>query len=150
MHITIVCDVTQCKSILAGESGGFRPLGNLTYLRVWHDNSGKGHGASWYLKYIVVHDVLTKQKYYFLCNRWLAVEHDDGMVRSPSVWKPLKILLFLNLFHFELAIFTRKGSNTVRENKTAKVFAFSWFMVSLFDQNELRQCFVELGTDCSS
>ena len=57
-----------------------RPLGNLHYLRVWHDNSGKGHDASWYLKYIVIHDVQTHKKYYFLCNRWLAVEHDDGMV----------------------------------------------------------------------
>ena len=58
----------------------FRPLGNLHYLRVWHDNSGKGQAASWYLKYIVIHDVQTSKKYYFLCNRWLAVEYGDGMV----------------------------------------------------------------------
>ena len=66
----------------------FRPLGNLHYLRVWHDNSGKGHNASWYLKYIVIHDVQTGKKYYFLCNRWLAVEHEDGMVRLILVRSP--------------------------------------------------------------
>ena len=49
-------------------------------MRIWHDNSGKGYNASWYLKYIVVNDPQTQQKYHFLCNRWLAVEQDDGQV----------------------------------------------------------------------
>ena len=57
-----------------------RPLGKLSYMRIWHDNSGKGYNASWYLKYIVVNDPQTRQKYHFLCNRWFAVEQDDGQV----------------------------------------------------------------------
>jgi len=55
-------------------------LGNLNYLRVWHDNSGKGRDASWFLKYIVVHDLQTREKSYFICQNWLAVEKDDGMI----------------------------------------------------------------------
>jgi hypothetical protein len=27
----------------------FRPLGELTFLRIWHDNSGPGDYASWFL-----------------------------------------------------------------------------------------------------
>ena len=57
-----------------------RLLGKLSYMRIWHDNSGKGYNASWYLKYIVVNDPQTRQKYHFLCNRWFAVEQDDGQV----------------------------------------------------------------------
>ena len=30
-----------------------RSLGLLNYIRVWHDNSGKGASASWFLKYIM-------------------------------------------------------------------------------------------------
>mgnify|MGYP002787401723 CR=1 FL=1 len=43
----------------------FRPLGDLTYLRIWHDNSGLGDYASWYLKFVIIQDLQTKQKYYF-------------------------------------------------------------------------------------
>ncbi|XP_063604126.1 uncharacterized protein LOC134779789 [Penaeus indicus] len=52
-------------------------LGNLQFLRIWHDNSGKGAEASWYVRYIIFRDVQTGQKYEFIANRWFAVEHDD-------------------------------------------------------------------------
>ncbi|XP_033743898.1 polycystic kidney disease protein 1-like 2 [Pecten maximus] len=55
-------------------------LGPLTYLRIWHDNKGKGKHQGWYLSKVVVSDLQTGQTYYFMCNRWLAVEEDDGMV----------------------------------------------------------------------
>lgn len=40
-----------------------RPLGKLNYIRIWHDNSGEGNMASWYLKFIIVHDLQTREKY---------------------------------------------------------------------------------------
>ena len=52
----------------------------MNYLRIWHDNSGKGKMASWYLKYIIVHDLQTREKFYFLCMDWLAVEKSDGLI----------------------------------------------------------------------
>ncbi|KAL4239265.1 hypothetical protein ACF0H5_000082 [Mactra antiquata] len=55
-------------------------LGALMYLRIWHDNSGKGRMASWYLNHVIVRDVQTEKKYYFIANRWFAVEEDDGQV----------------------------------------------------------------------
>jgi polycystin 1L2 len=54
-------------------------LGELNFLRIWHDNSGKGGMASWYLKHIVIHDLQTREKYYFICEKWLAVDKDDNM-----------------------------------------------------------------------
>ncbi len=59
-----------------------RPLGKLSYLRIWHDNSGGGTNASWYLKYIVINDPQTHERFHFICNRWLAVELGDGQVRG--------------------------------------------------------------------
>lgn len=55
-----------------------RKLGKLTYLRIWHDNSGKGAMRSWFLSFVVVKDVQTKEQYEFICNKWFAVEKGKG------------------------------------------------------------------------
>ena len=55
-------------------------MGNMQYMRIWHDNSGLGDDASWFLKYIIVHDLQTRQKFYFICEDWLAVEKSDGKI----------------------------------------------------------------------
>jgi polycystin 1L2 len=47
-------------------------------MKIWHDNSGKGDFASWFLKYIIVHDLQTREKSYFICENWLAIEKSDG------------------------------------------------------------------------
>jgi len=49
---------------------------------VWHDNAGKGKYQSWYLNYIIVHDLQTKERSYFIANKWFAVEESDGQVTS--------------------------------------------------------------------
>lgn len=51
-----------------------RKLGRLTYLRIWHDNSGSGKKRSWFLNFIVVRDVQTGEKFEFICNKWFAIE----------------------------------------------------------------------------
>ena len=53
-------------------------MGELTYIKIWNDSSGKGNDASWFLKHVIVHDLQTRQKFYFLCEKWLAVEYGDG------------------------------------------------------------------------
>ncbi|XP_078607411.1 polycystin-1-like protein 2 isoform X2 [Branchiostoma floridae x Branchiostoma japonicum] len=53
-------------------------MGPLNYIHVWHDNSGDD--PSWFLNKIIVTDVYTERKYYFLCNKWFAVEEGDGKV----------------------------------------------------------------------
>jgi hypothetical protein len=55
-----------------------RPLGDLIYMKIWHDNSGHGDKASWFLKRVIVRDLQTKEKFYFSCQKWMAIEKDDG------------------------------------------------------------------------
>ncbi|XP_078613154.1 polycystin-1-like [Branchiostoma floridae x Branchiostoma japonicum] len=55
-------------------------LGALQSLRIWHNNSGKGADASWYLDRVQVRDLDTNKMYYFLCDKWLAVNEDDSEV----------------------------------------------------------------------
>ncbi|XP_022801964.1 uncharacterized protein LOC111339550, partial [Stylophora pistillata] len=55
-----------------------RCLGKLKTLRIWQDNTG--NDPSWYLLRIMVHDVQSDIKTWFICDRWLAVEEDDGCV----------------------------------------------------------------------
>ncbi|XP_019360809.1 PREDICTED: polycystic kidney disease protein 1-like 2 [Gavialis gangeticus] len=48
------------------------PLGELQRIRLWHDNSG--NSPSWYVNRVLVHDLAWDQKWYFLCNSWLAID----------------------------------------------------------------------------
>ncbi|UJR16862.1 hypothetical protein I4U23_003760 [Adineta vaga] len=54
-------------------------LGLLNCIRIWHDNSGKS-SASWFLKYIIIRDLQTMEKFHFISQRWFAVEKDDGKI----------------------------------------------------------------------
>ncbi len=58
----------------------FRSLGPLNYIRIWHDNSGAGASASWFLKYLIIRDLQTMEKWYFIGQQWFAVEKGDGRV----------------------------------------------------------------------
>lgn len=55
-------------------------LGSLVFLKIWHDNSGQGRAASWFLKFIIVHDLQTRERFYFICNNWLALDKSDGRI----------------------------------------------------------------------
>ena len=62
-----------------------RSLGVLNYVRIWHDNAGgSGSSSSWFLKYLIVRDLQTLEKSYFICQQWLAVEEDGGNVSSEK------------------------------------------------------------------
>ncbi|XP_060073681.1 polycystin-1-like protein 2 [Ylistrum balloti] len=60
--------------------GTTESLGELNYIRVWHDNSGSGGERSWYLSKITIDDPQTRKRYVFLCDKWLSYDHDDGMI----------------------------------------------------------------------
>ncbi|CAF1261744.1 unnamed protein product [Adineta steineri] len=57
-----------------------KSLGILNRIHIWHDNTGQGGSASWFLKYIIIRDLQTMEKFDFICERWLAVEKDDGKI----------------------------------------------------------------------
>ena len=71
----------------------------MNYLRIWHDNSGGGNYASWYLSSMVVRDVQTNEVTEFICNNWLAQEKDSQVVIAcQGTTKPVKKLHFWKLF----------------------------------------------------
>uniref|UniRef100_A0A6I9LA11 Lipoxygenase homology domains 1 n=2 Tax=Peromyscus maniculatus bairdii TaxID=230844 RepID=A0A6I9LA11_PERMB len=53
-------------------------LGPLTKIRIRHDNTGNRPG--WFLDRVDITDMNNEITYYFPCQRWLAVEEDDGQL----------------------------------------------------------------------
>ncbi|XP_066103488.1 lipoxygenase homology domain-containing protein 1 isoform X2 [Saccopteryx bilineata] len=53
-------------------------LGPLTKIRIGHDNAGNKGG--WFLDRVDITDTNNEITYYFPCQRWLAVEEDDGQL----------------------------------------------------------------------
>lgn len=51
-------------------------LGELTKLRIWHDESSF-FKSNWHLEYVKVDDLQTGQSYMFPCNKWLSSKKDD-------------------------------------------------------------------------
>ena len=116
-----------------------RPLGNLNYLKIWHDNSGKDNKASWFLSYIIVNDIQTKERFYFLCNHWLAVEYGDGQIERgifialDKQKTELKYLIekqaktYLNDTHLWLSVFRKPiQSSFTRLDRVTSCFVFHY------------------------
>ncbi|CAF0880040.1 unnamed protein product, partial [Brachionus calyciflorus] len=53
-----------------------KDLGLLTFIKIWHDNSGR-RNSSWFLKFVVINQVKTNEKYYFIHENWLALDKGD-------------------------------------------------------------------------
>ena len=53
-------------------------LGSMIHTRIWHDNSG--NNPSWFLSRLMVKDLTTNRVYYFMLDKWLAVDEEDGSV----------------------------------------------------------------------
>ncbi|MBN3300355.1 LOXH1 protein, partial [Amia calva] len=53
-------------------------LGELSKIRIWHDN--KGITPGWHLEFVDVKDDVMDKTFRFPCDRWLAKNEDDGQV----------------------------------------------------------------------
>ena len=53
-------------------------LGTITSLRVWHDNHGLS--PAWFLKRVILRDLQSDACVVFICERWFALEEDDGVI----------------------------------------------------------------------
>lgn len=53
-------------------------LGKLTYLRIWHDNSGPS--PNWYFSRLQLLNVQTGEQFFFVVDNWLAIDEGDGQV----------------------------------------------------------------------
>ncbi|CAF3754605.1 unnamed protein product [Adineta steineri] len=100
-----------------------KSLGLLDYIRIWHDNTGEGSSASWFLKYIIVRDLQTLDKSYFISQQWFAVEKDDGRIErtlpiaSEAEMQEFSYVLSKKAYHsisdghLWFSIFSRPPSN---------------------------------------
>ncbi|XP_078594496.1 polycystin family receptor for egg jelly-like [Branchiostoma floridae x Branchiostoma japonicum] len=74
-----------------------QPLGGLTHLQVWHNNAG--YSPSWFLSQVVVVNKGTNVTTYFLCNRWLSIDKEDGNIeRVVPAAGPEEMTKFRNVF----------------------------------------------------
>lgn len=98
-QITIHKNIDSGRGLLArGNTDKFfvnlpHYLGSIKRLKVWHDCSGPD--PSWFLDSIIVKDKEQDQTTLFKCNRWLALEREDGKIERsllPSSKKDLKSL----------------------------------------------------------
>ncbi|XP_041473066.1 uncharacterized protein LOC121422223 isoform X1 [Lytechinus variegatus] len=115
------------------------PLGTLNYMRIWHDNSGKGKMQGWYVKYIAIRDIQTRERFYFIVNQWFSVVEDDGQIdRLIPVAGREQMQNFSHLFsnhsrknfndgHLWFSIIARPpGSRFTRFQRAACCLMFLW------------------------
>lgn len=82
-------------------------LGTVFKIKIWHDNSGKS--PAWFFHQVLITCNETGEKWYFLGNRWLAVEKGDGKIEMEIRSAGRKeSLAFRYLFHF-------RGAKTLGE-----------------------------------
>ncbi|CAL8342625.1 unnamed protein product [Boreogadus saida] len=83
-------------------------LGHLQSIRLWHDNSGSDPG--WYVNKVVVKDLQTERKWYFLCNCWLAEDVGDCILDMVfPVATEMDLKGFSNLFYSKMFSGFRDG-----------------------------------------
>ena len=96
-------------------------LGNLTDIRIWHDN--KGSNPAWFLQDIFVTNQQTEEEWYFFASRWLSLDKRGGNVElylEPrkkdrlASFKPLcygRTARNLSEGHIWISLFTRPPQN---------------------------------------
>ena len=53
-------------------------FGSLKHIRIWHNN--EGNYPSWNLLRVMIQDIQTDQRWWFVCDDWLAVDESDGKI----------------------------------------------------------------------
>ncbi|XP_059213530.1 lipoxygenase homology domain-containing protein 1 [Centropristis striata] len=87
-------------------------MGELSKVRVWHDNSGPSPG--WHLDYIDVKDEIMDKTFRFPCDRWLAKNDDDGQIMRELACANNDCLDLNEKTKYEICITT--GETETKEN----------------------------------
>ncbi|XP_047448234.1 lipoxygenase homology domain-containing protein 1 [Mugil cephalus] len=84
-------------------------LGELSKVRVWHDNKGPAPG--WHLEYIDVKDEAMDQTFRFPCDRWLAKNEDDGQIMRELACANNDSIDLSDKTKYEIATTTANGDD---------------------------------------
>lgn len=82
-------------------------LGEVQYIHVWHDNSGKY--PSWYFGHLIIKERQTGKQWTFFNNSWFALEKGDGKIN-----RILTPISSLEMKSFKYSLNSR-GSNSFAE-----------------------------------
>ncbi|XP_053732656.1 lipoxygenase homology domain-containing protein 1-like isoform X2 [Synchiropus splendidus] len=88
-------------------------LGDLSKVRVWHNNKGAAPG--WHLEYIDVKDELMDKTFRFPCDRWLAKNDDDGQIMRELACANNEYLDLDEKTKYEICVTTGDSAET-KEN----------------------------------
>uniref|UniRef100_A0AAY4CCW5 PLAT domain-containing protein n=1 Tax=Denticeps clupeoides TaxID=299321 RepID=A0AAY4CCW5_9TELE len=91
-------------------------LGELSKVRVWHDNDGPAPG--WHLEYIDVKDEVMDQTFRFPCDRWLAKNEDDGQIMREMACANNDLLDLNDKTKYEIAITTASTEDADTKENT--------------------------------
>ncbi|XP_035234693.1 lipoxygenase homology domain-containing protein 1 isoform X2 [Anguilla anguilla] len=90
-------------------------LGELSKLRVWHDNKGPAPG--WHLEFIDVKDEAMDETFRFPCDRWLAKNEDDGQIMRELACANHDFLDLTDKTKYEIATTTTDATDAeTKEN----------------------------------
>ena len=53
-------------------------LGSIFKIHIWHDNSGRS--PSWYLSRVIVRDLQTNQRQFYLAECWFSLDRKHGFI----------------------------------------------------------------------
>ena len=121
-------------------------MGYLTHMKIWNVNSVEDENASWFLKYIIVCDLQTKQKFYSICGKWFHGNIERNLIFIPEI-KFKRIMMkheglkekFSDL-HLWYSVFTRPiGSLFNRLNRVTCCFLslyVSMLLITIYYAND--------------
>ncbi|XP_076075491.1 location of vulva defective 1-like isoform X2 [Mytilus galloprovincialis] len=94
-----------------------KPINDPTVLKIWHDNSGQGNSASWYLNKIILEDVQTSESM-----EWGKTKSEEWLlcffmsfIESMLLVDPLKIILISVIFSWIVKSYKEKTVKYDRE-----------------------------------
>ncbi|XP_059505870.1 lipoxygenase homology domain-containing protein 1 [Stegostoma tigrinum] len=95
-------------------------LGDLSKVRIWHDN--KGPGAGWHLEYVEVKDEAMEETFRFPCDRWLAKSEDDGQIIRELPCANNDILDLSDRTCYEILTVTGEGDDAETKENVWVIF----------------------------
>ncbi|XP_037020906.2 lipoxygenase homology domain-containing protein 1 isoform X1 [Artibeus jamaicensis] len=84
-------------------------LGRFYKVRAWHDRMSPGSG--WHLEKMTLMNTLTKDKYNFICNRWLDANEDDNEIVREMAAEGPAVRRIMDMARYRVTVCTGELQN---------------------------------------
>uniref|UniRef100_UPI00398F8683 polycystin-1-like protein 2 n=1 Tax=Pristiophorus japonicus TaxID=55135 RepID=UPI00398F8683 len=105
------------------------PLGDLTSIRLWHNNSGAA--PSWYINHVIIQVPEADEKWYFFCNCWLALDLGEFVLdktfplATDAEMKDFRVPGEASPSHND------HGSNCVKHSRNYRIVSWREFIIGI-------------------